>query len=111
MAIPFDVQLSMAEPPSEAQARAADALVDPARLLGLRLSQRGSGELRYSPRVQWPFLLMLWHKLTGVRMVVKFEPGQGGGTRVTITGAVAKNRQALAADPDHWAEPLGTTAP
>jgi hypothetical protein len=51
MAIPFDVQLSMSEAPSEAQARAADALVDPARAVGLRLTKRGAGELGYRPRV------------------------------------------------------------
>jgi hypothetical protein len=110
MAIPFDVELTMAEPPSEAQARAADALADPARRVGLRLTKRGTGELGYSPRAQWPFLMMLWNTLTGVRMVVKFEPGQDRGTRVTLTGAVAKNRQALAADPEHWAEALGASA-
>ncbi len=109
MAIPFDVELSMAEPPSEAQARAADALVAPARRVGLRLAKRGTGELGYSPRLQFPLLLMLWNTLTGVRMTVKFDPGDAGGTRVTIKGAVARARQPLAADPEHWAEALGAS--
>jgi hypothetical protein len=109
MAIPFDVQLSMPDAPADAQARAADALVDPARRVGLRLTKRGTGELAYSPRVQWPFLLMLWHTLSGVRMTVKFEPGQGDGTRVKITGAVPKSSQPLAADPEHWSEALGAS--
>ena len=109
MATPFDVQLSMTEAPSDAQARAVDALKDPAHRVGLRLTKRGPGELRYSARVQFPFLLMLWNTLSGVRMTVKFEPGEGGGTRVTIRGAVAKARQPLAADPEHWAEALGAS--
>jgi hypothetical protein len=40
MAVPFDVQLSMPEAPSEAQGRAADALAQPARRVGLRLTNR-----------------------------------------------------------------------
>ena len=106
MAVAFDVQLSMPEAPSEAQARAADALAEPARRVGLRLTNRGAGELAYRPRVQWPFLLMLWHNLNGVRMTVRFEPNNGG-TRVKISGAVERARQPLAADPEHWAEALG----
>jgi hypothetical protein len=109
MAIPFEVQLSMAEAPSDVQARAADALKDAAHRVGLRLTKRGTGELGYSPRVQFPFLLMLWNTLNGVRMTVKFEPGEGGGTRVTIKGAAARGRQPLAADPEHWAEALGAS--
>jgi hypothetical protein len=109
VAIPFDVQLSMTEAPSDAQARAVDALAHPARRVGLRLTKRGTSELGYSPRVQFPLLLMLWNTLNGVRMTVRFEPGQEGGTRVTFKGAVARAYQPLAADPEHWAEALGTT--
>ena len=109
MAVPFDVQLSMPEAPSEAQARAADALADPARRVGLRLTNRGTSELTYRPKVQFPFLLMLWHTLNGVRMTVSFEPGEGSGTRVSISGAVARSRQPLAADPEHWSEALGAS--
>jgi hypothetical protein len=89
--------------------RAADALKDPARRVGLRLTKRDTGELGYSPRVQFPLLLVLWNPVTGVRMTVKFEPGDGGGTRVTIKGAVSKARQPLAADPEHWAESLAAS--
>ncbi len=109
MAVPFDVQLSMPEAPSEAQARAANALTDPARRVGLRLVKRGADELTYRPRVQFPFLLMLWHNLNGERMTVKFERGEQGGTRVNISGAVARARQPLAADPEHWSEALGAS--
>lgn len=109
MAVPFDVQLLMSEAPSDAQARAAQALADPARRVGLRLTKRGEGELIYRPRVQWPFLLMLWHNLNGVRMTVKFEPGEGRGTSVRISGAVERRRQPLAAEPDHWSEALGAS--
>jgi hypothetical protein len=52
---------------------------------------------------------MLWHNVNGVRMTVRFEPGEDGGMRVTITGAVARGRQQLAADPEHWAEALGAS--
>jgi hypothetical protein len=109
MAVPFDIQLSMPEPPSVAQGRAVEALVAPARQVGLRLIKRGGGALMFRPRVQFPFLLMLWHNLNGERMTVKFEPGDGGGTRVNISGAVARGRQPLAADPGHWSEALGAT--
>jgi hypothetical protein len=44
-------------------------------------------------------------------MTVRFAPADGGGTRVTISGAVAKGKHPLAADPEHWAEPLGAGAP
>jgi hypothetical protein len=27
-----------------------------------------AGELNYRPLVQWPFLIVLWHKLSGERM-------------------------------------------
>jgi hypothetical protein len=107
MASSFNVELSMQEPPAEAQARAAAVLADPARAVGLRLTKRSSGELRYSPRVQFPFLLMLWHNLNGERMTVRFDPGSGGGTHVTISGAVARGNGALAADAEHWSEALG----
>ena len=73
MATAFTVQLSMREPPSEAQAHAAAALTDPARRVGLRLTKRRAGELGYKPRVQFPFLLMLWHNLNREQMTVRFE--------------------------------------
>jgi hypothetical protein len=109
MAVPFDVELSMPDAPADAQARAAEDLKDPAHRVGLRLTKRGTGELGYSARVQFPFLLMLWNTLDGVRMTVKFEPREEGGTRVTIKGAVARGRQPLAADSEHWAEALGAS--
>jgi hypothetical protein len=106
----FTVELSMREAPVEAQARAATALVEPARLVGLRLTTRGVGELRYAPRVQWPFFVMLYHKLSGVHMTVKFEPGAEGGTRVMISGRVSGSDQMLAEDPEHWSDALGASA-
>jgi hypothetical protein len=105
----FNVELSMREAPAEAQARAATALTDPARTVGLRLTKRGAGELGYRPRVQFPFLIMLWHNLNREQMTVTFEPGATGGTRVTISGAVARRSHALAADPEHWSETLGAS--
>jgi hypothetical protein len=108
MATGFNVQLSMREPPSEAQARAAAVLTDPARRVGLRLTNRRAGELGYKPRVQFPFLLMLWHNLNREHMTVRFEEADGG-TRVTISGAVARGSHALAADPEHWSEALAVT--
>ena len=45
MAHQFNLELSMREPPAEAQARAASALTDPARAVGFRLTKRGAGEL------------------------------------------------------------------
>ena len=107
MANAFNVELSMREAPSEAQARAATALTGPARAIGLRLTKRAAGELGYRPRVQFPFLIMLWHNLNREQMTVKFEPGATGGTRVTISGAVARGSHALATDPEHWSEALG----
>lgn len=106
MARPFSVELSMREPPAEAQARAADALAEPARAVGLRLTKRGGRELRYRPRVQFPFLIMLWHNLNGERMTVRFEPGEGGGTRVALNGAVARGKHPLASDREHWTPAL-----
>jgi hypothetical protein len=112
MASPFNVELSMKEAPAQAQARAASALEEPARLVGLRLTKRGADELQYKPRVQFPFLIMLWHNLNGEKMTVRFEPGESGGTRVTINGAVSRGKHPLATDPEHWTESLGgaTTA-
>jgi hypothetical protein len=107
MARPFSVELSVSEPPPEAQSRGATALADAARAVGLRLARRGAGELIYKPRVQFPFALMLWHNLNRERMTVKFEPGPGGGTHVTISGAVARGHHPLAADAEHWSEALG----
>jgi hypothetical protein len=106
----FNVELSMREPPDEAQARAATALVEPARAVGLRLTKRGAGELGYTPRVQFPFLVMLYHKLSGEQMTVKFEPGAEGGTSVTIRGKVAGSNHMLAEDPEHWSEALAASA-
>lgn len=107
MASPFTVELSMPEPPAEAQARAVNDLTEPARAIGLRLTKRAAGELRYKPRIQFPFLIMLWHNLSGEKMTVKFESGESGGTRVSISGAVARARHPLASDPEHWTESLG----
>ena len=110
MPSPFNLELSMREAPAEAQARAATALVEPARAVGLRLTKRGAGELGYTPRVQFPFLIMLYHKLSGEQMRVKFEPGADGGTRVMINGKVAGSNHMLAEDPEHWSEALGASA-
>ena len=110
MPAPFTVELSMRESPPEAQARAESALKDPARRVGLRLTKRTAGELGYTPRVQFPFLVMLWHTLNRERMTVTFRPGADGGTRVTLAGTVARGNHPLAADPDHWSEPLGARA-
>jgi hypothetical protein len=107
MAKDFSVEFSMREAPSEAQARAASALVEPARAVGLRMTERGANELRYKPRVQFPFLIMLWHNLKGEQMTIKFEPGEQGGTHVRISGAVASGNYVAAADPEHWSEALG----
>jgi hypothetical protein len=107
MASPFTVELSMPEAPAEAQARAVDALTEPARAVGLRLTKRGAGELQYKPRVQFPFLIMLWHNINGEKMTVTFEPGESGATRVLISGAVARGNHPLASDPEHWTEALG----
>jgi hypothetical protein len=106
----FNVELSMREAPAEAQARAATALVEPARAIGLRLTKRGAGELGYTPRVQFPFLVMLYHKLSGEQMTVKFEPGAEGGTHVVISGKVAGSNHMLAEDPEHWSEALAASA-
>jgi hypothetical protein len=106
----FSVELSMRDAPGEAQAHAARALADPARAVGLRLTKRGPGRLDYSPRVQWPFLVMLYHKLSGERMTVTFEPGPEGGTHVRIGGRVSGANHTLAADPEHWSEALRASA-
>jgi hypothetical protein len=111
MASPFNIELSMREAAAEAQARAATALSEPARAVGLRLTKRGAGELGYRPRVQFPFLVMLWHNLNREQMTVKFDPDPNGGTRVTITGAVARGNHTVAADPEHWSEALGGSTP
>ena len=109
MAASFSHELSMRMQPAEAQAHAASALTDPARAVGLRLTKRSAGELGYRPRVQFPFLIMLWHHVNGERMAVKFEQAPAGGTRVSISGAVARRNHPLAADPEHWSEPLDAT--
>jgi hypothetical protein len=111
MASQFDVELSTQEPPAEAQANAAAALAEPARLVGLRLTKQVAGELQYRPRMQFPFLLMGWHYLNGERMTVRLSPAEDGGTRITISGAVARSKHLLAADPEHWTEALSGAAP
>jgi hypothetical protein len=110
MASTFNVKFSVPDAPAEAHARAANAFAEPALAVGLRLTARGAGELRYGPRVQWPFLITLWHKLNGEKMTVRFEQDESGSTRVFITGAVARGKHSLAADPEHWREPLGASA-
>jgi hypothetical protein len=110
MAKAFTIELAVSESPAEAQAHAADAFTQPASAIGLRLTERGSGELKYRPRVQWPFLVMLWHTLNGEKMTVKFVSADGGGTRVTITGAVAGGMHPLATDPAHWTDALDGSA-
>jgi hypothetical protein len=111
MANAFNVELSMREAPAEAQARVVTALTEPARAVGLRLTKRGAGELGYKPRVHFPFLIMLYHNLSGEQMTVRFEPGAAGGTRVKISGKVAGGNHAIAADPEHWSEALGGSPP
>lgn len=110
MASAFNIELSMSESPAEAQARAADAFTEPALAVGLRLTERGPSELKYRPLVQWPFLVVLWRNLNGEKMAVRFEPANGGGTRVTIDGAVARAKHVLAADPGHWTGALDGSA-
>jgi hypothetical protein len=109
MARPFTIELAVPEPPTEAEARAAIALAEPARAIGLRLTKRDAGALHYTPRVQFPFLIMLWHNLNGERMTVNFTNDGNGGTRISISGRTTRGSQPLAADPDHWAEPLSAT--
>ncbi len=110
MAKTFSVELSMSETPSEAQARAATALEKPARAVGLRLKGREEGKLDYRPPVGFPFLVNLWRHLDREQMTVKFAPASTGGSHVTISGAVASGRHALAANPEHWSEALGASA-
>lgn len=110
MASAFDVQFTSGESPEEAQARAATQLTEPARKVGLRLTKRAPGELVYRPRVQFPFLVMLYHVLAGEQMTVHFEPDPGGGARVSISGRVARSKLPLASDPEHWTDALGDVA-
>jgi hypothetical protein len=111
MASTFNVELSMREAPSETQERAATALTEPARAIGLHLSKLEGRELDYKPRMTWPLAVSLWHRLNGEQMTVKFEPGAEGGTHVTISGAVPKGKHAMAADPEHWSESLSGSSP
>jgi len=111
MAKSFSVEISMNEEPAQAQALAANKLSDPARRVGLRLVGRSPGELRYRARVQFPFVLMLWHTLNGERMTVTFADRPDGGSRVKISGAVSGGSLELASDPEHWSEALGATPP
>jgi hypothetical protein len=106
MPTPFNVQFSVSAPPSEAQARAVETFAEPSRAVGLRLTKRGPGELQYRPQVHFPFLIVLWRTMSGERMTARFKPGEAGGTRVTIDGAVARNKHPLAASPEHWTEAL-----
>jgi hypothetical protein len=57
--------------------------------------------------VEFPFLIMLWHNINGEKMTVTFQPGESGGTRALLSGAVARGKHPLASDPDHWTEALG----
>ncbi|HEY2653539.1 MAG TPA: hypothetical protein VGI50_16570 [Solirubrobacteraceae bacterium] len=110
MASPFEVELSVHQSPDEAQSQAAVALGDAALRVGLRLTGQRPGELQYTPKLQFPFVRMLYHKLQGEKMTVTFSRGSDGGTRVTIRGGVARNVLPLASDPEHWSEALGATA-
>jgi len=94
----------MHEAPAEAQERAVTALVEPARAVGFKLSKRGDHELDYKPRPKYPLNLTLWQR--GEKMTVKFEPAVDGGTRVMISGAVVRSKQAKASDPQHWSQAL-----
>jgi hypothetical protein len=109
MAQPFNVEVSMGEAPAEARSRAAQALKDPARAVGLRLKKPDASELTFGPPNGFPFLVNLWHHLNGEKMTVTFDPGESGGTRVRISGAVARGNHPLAANPEHWSEPLGAS--
>lgn len=111
MASQFAVELTTREPPGEAQANAAAALAQPAQLVGLRLTKQAAGELQYRPCVRFPFLLMGWSYLNGERMTVRFAPGEGGGTRIALSGAVARSKHPLATDPEHWSEALSSATP
>jgi hypothetical protein len=42
---------------------------------------------------------------------VRLSPAEDGGTRITISGAVARSKHLLAADPEHWTEALSGAAP
>jgi hypothetical protein len=110
MASNFNIEFAIPNDPAEAQARAADAFTEPAKAIGLRLTKRGAGELQYRPQVQWPFLLVLWRNLTGEKMSVSLQPAEVGATRVTISGAVARSKHSLAADPEHWTGALARLA-
>jgi hypothetical protein len=105
----FSVELSMHEAPADAQERAATALVEPARAVGFKLSKRGDHELDYKPRPKYPLNLTLWQR--GEKMTVKFEPAVDGGTRVMISGAVVRSKQAKASDPQHWSQALAGSEP
>ena len=66
----------MREPPAEVQERAATALIEPARAVGLKLAKRGDRELDYKPRVAYPMNFTLLH--IGEQMAVKFDPDAEG---------------------------------
>jgi hypothetical protein len=110
MASTFNVEFSIQDAPAEAQTRAAEAFTEPALAVGLRMTKRVAGELQYRPQVQWPFLIVLWRNLNGEKMSVSFQPGEAGGTHVTISGRVARSKHSLAADPEHWTGALGVPA-
>ncbi len=75
MAKTLRVELSMREAPGEAQAQAEAALKAPARAVALRQTQRGAGELAYRPRIDFPFLVNLWHHLNREQMTVTSAEG------------------------------------
>lgn len=108
----FTVTLSLCESPTQAEDRAAAALKEPARSVGLRLKKRQQGELGYRPPVGFPFLVNLWRHLDREHMTVKFardDAGEQGRTLVTISGAVSRGKQPLAANAEHWSQALGAS--
>jgi hypothetical protein len=102
----FSVALTVRGNPEEAQSRATSALNDAARAVGLRLTSRSPGQLKYRPPIQWPLLVALYHRLSGEEMLVSFRPADGGGTLITLRGSVARRHAVLAADPAHWSGQL-----
>ena len=53
---------------------------------------------------------MLWRNLNGEKMTVKFEPTDGGGTHVTISGAVARASSRWPPILRHWTVALDGSA-
>ncbi len=102
----FTVELSLAEAPDEARARAATALKRPAQQLGLRLKSTGSDGLVFEPSWGFPFLVNTWRHLDRQQMSVRVEPA-ADGSRVTISGAVMAGKHAQAENAEFWREALG----